>query len=89
MPHAGVRGGLCRAGSRYHACSPGGDLEHQGTRDRRGRTGCVWKPLRASGRGHPRRIERALSLFLDTDFICFLNLSPGRFFYAVTDVFTL
>jgi hypothetical protein len=26
-----------------------------------------------------------LSPFLDTDFICFLNLNHGRFFYVVTD----
>jgi hypothetical protein len=37
--------------------------------------------------GHPRRVERPLplSFFLETDFICFLNLNPGRFFTLLAD----
>lgn len=41
--------------------------------------------------GHPRRVERPLpfSFSLETGFICFLNLNPGRFFTLRQIAFTL
>lgn len=41
--------------------------------------------------GHPRRVERPLplSFSLETGFICFLNLNPGRFFTLWQIAFTL
>jgi hypothetical protein len=42
---AWFRGGLCRAGSRYHASACWGDIGHLRARYGRRRPGCVWEPL--------------------------------------------
>lgn len=52
---ARVRGGLCRAGPRHHARSPGGDIAHESARDRRRRTSRVWEPLNGQARAGIRR----------------------------------